>query len=240
MENQVDQNLVNSQPLIPVQNKVNYWMVSTIVLVILIVVTVAILLLSRNQKQNLNIESNVSPTPTSHDSASTQQTSNIPTSTNTDTSDKVNDLQTYTNNALTASVYTVTFPIGQSGWILKHTTSVDPYYTQNQNLSDELTIEQNTRKSGPGACLFKDSPNFDGPGQKFNSYVEFQLGSRVARRAEIETTTQEGKDKYIICQKEKSSDYFVSITEFGYISYDVSTGSNVEDVDSIIKTLKKI
>jgi|GEM_PF-5522997 len=252
MENQLTQNSQElPQPLFVKQQTVKIWKTLAFVLFILLVGVLA-----RDQffsrKNNNPVADSNSSLNTNPNREEALKVNVSPTLAKTNSDEAIDNdpigQQTYVNNSLANSMFSVTFPIGQEGWTLKHTISVDPYYIKNQNISDELILEKYTSKilvirpeaSGPSACIFNDSPNFDGPSQKFTSFVELKLGTRKARRAKVEKISPADNDKYIICQQETKSDYFVSITEFGYISYEVPIGANIDELDLIVGTLKKL
>ncbi|MFA6017405.1 MAG: hypothetical protein WC744_04945 [Patescibacteria group bacterium] len=166
--------------------------------------------------------------------------------------------QTYSNNSIPNSQYSISFPVGQEGWVLSQSTKISPHgydvNNPNNNISDELILEKNTAKikitrfatGGFPVCLYLDSDKTKKYMSQidFNNHIEFIIGSRVARRAKYKFQSKtQGKDAYMICQKEKNSQLFVNITQFGFISYEVpSSISNKEldEMDTIIKSLKVI
>ena len=164
--------------------------------------------------------------------------------------------QTYFNRAVPGSTYSISFPVGQEGWMLNHAVNVDPYsfdvsYPDN-NISDELVLEKNlskikiTRKVSGGfpVCLYSDSDKTKNYMNEINfaDYSEFVLGTRTARRAKFEIKGKEQEiSTYIVCQNEENSQTFVNITQFGSINYEVPLNTDkkeLDEIDSIIKTLK--
>lgn len=244
MENQVNigdqntkpvgQNPVNQPAPIPEKLKLNYWMVSTIVLALVLLLggiyTFGLRSKPLENKQNLtNVTNNSLPTVT-------------PTTTPLDT---VKNWKVYTNPN---PKYTIKYP---PDWQVDSSKAV---ITQD-NQSLFLTVAKGDYKFsvnmpsgwGPGVCLFKGDPTFDGPGggEVLGDYVEIESPYYLFRRT-VEPRRkdiQKGEASWPICQKERNSkefNYFTNATVLSIIEYKAPLDYDskiIQEMDEILKTV---
>jgi len=91
-------------------------------------------------------------------------------------------------------------------------------------------------------CSENEKTEVNYPGWVYIDYKEFKLGIHTVRRSKIPQEIKKGVDSYNICEKDKTSERYGSITGFGYIFYNIPIGvsnETLEIMDSIVKTLKK-
>lgn len=245
MENQVnigDQNTQQigqnpiSQPMIPQEkSKLNYWMISTIVLIMILflggVYTLSLRSKSVENKQHLpSVTNNPLPTAT----------------TTPPLSDTTKNWKTYTNPN---PKYTIKYP---SGWQVDSSKAV---ITQdNQQLFLTIAGKGDYKFSvympsgwGPGVCLFKGDPPFNGPGgdEVLGDYVEIESPYYLFRRTvdPRRKDTQKGEASWSICQKERNStefNYFTNATVLSILEYKTPLNYDqkiIQEMDEILRTV---
>ncbi|MFZ3301696.1 MAG: hypothetical protein WA152_03225 [Microgenomates group bacterium] len=134
-----------------------------------------------------------------------------------------------------------------SDWVLKDDSEyVDLYSDGKIQLQQNIVLSKGEYKItsynplawGPSACIYSDSPVFEGPSTKYDSFVEIKGLSSILRRAKNEYPPEVKKDDltWSICSKEKTSEFFVTVAWFGGASY--TTPINYDE--SILKTMDQI
>ncbi|KKT85380.1 MAG: hypothetical protein UW85_C0024G0003 [Parcubacteria group bacterium GW2011_GWA1_Parcubacteria_45_10] len=98
---------------------------------------------------------------------------------------------------------------------------------------------------GGTACLFNDSPSFEGTSDDLRSakYTQFETNSGLILRRYKTDYLQDNLVVFNFCQKETNSPYFVAPGQIASIQYLAPQNYNedsLKEMDEIIKTLKTV
>jgi hypothetical protein len=138
-----------------------------------------------------------------------------------------------------------------SDWnINDNSKEVDLYQDGKFQLQHDVEISRGSYKInsynplawGPGACLFPDSPEFEGPSGEYETYVQFESENGIFRRTEVTPDEKKGSlVGWTVCTKDVKSEFFVGVAGFGSTSYETPLSYDEEILkimDSIVATIK--
>lgn len=174
-----------------------------------------------------------SPTATPESTATPVSATNVP----------VASVEPQTTSEITAGgilvfkKYSVTLPVG---WESKKEYSPDPNVQIDRLILSKtgykVTIYQ--APTGGAICLYPGMPKVDGPTSMYDSFVEVTTASGEKLRK----GTSGVNTSSTVC--EFQSDNWSAPTSFGHISIEVpgngGTSAMVQEIDSILKSIKKV
>jgi hypothetical protein len=187
------------------------------------------------------------PSPTPQNSPLTDSTpSALPTPNQTE--DPTAKWNTYTTKD---NKFTFKYP---SDWTLKDGSGdTDLYNDGKMVFQKDITISNgeyifrsyDPLAWGPAACLFSDSPKFEGPSSEYDNYVEMKMGDTLLRRAKADPRPDVLPEYTIwaVCSKEETSNYFVSVAWFGATHYQTPLNydqDKLKIMDEILSSLRTV
>lgn len=188
------------------------------------------------RRNNPQVSSSLAPTPTAvvtQAMISTAQTVSLPVS------PTVTSTKTISGGVKTMTLYTISIPNDWQATPSQHDEAVGIDKLVVAKDGYELTVYQ--APMGGGLCLYPGDKPFEGPSQKYVSFVEIQAGDGKVYRRSATADVTGSKKTYTICQKAPDGS-FGSITTYGAVTYSVPTTPTetiLTQMDSIIATLKK-
>lgn len=232
---QVGQNPMNQNVQIPEKPKVNYWMISTMVLLILFLGGVGVLILNLKSQRTAdtaqapNLTESVTSTPTSIPVDYVSSPQLLPSPMDSANWKSFLFLCTACNGYPN---YTIQYPID---WVLEEKT--EGGIGSIKLVASGHTIFIQEPGVGYDRCLYSDSKPFEGPSVKFGSYIEIKTSDDgILRRPQ--QTSQE--NELTLCGQSTEGDFY-TVSKYGTIKYHFTKGvdkSLLNVMDKIVGTLR--